>query len=62
MFKIIIKIIKRVILSSFLIFGYNTIVQPINLIIPLNMYTSGIVSILGIPAFLSLIFLKLFIY
>ena len=62
MFKLIFKIIKKLVFSCFLIFGFNTISQSLNLIIPLNIYTTGVLSILGIPAFLGLIFIKIFIY
>lgn len=60
--KLIMRIIKRVIISSFLLYGYNLIVQPIGLIIPINMITIIFISILGVPALLSLIFIMLFVY
>ena len=58
----ILKFIKRIIFSSFLLYGYNILVQPIGLIIPINIFTIGTISILGVPALLSLIFIMIFIY
>ena len=49
------KILKRIIISSFLIYGYNLLAQPLNLIIPINIITISSVSLLGIPALFSLI-------
>ena len=62
MLKILFKIIKRIIISSFLLYGYNLLVQPIGLIIPINIFTVGILSILGVPALLCLIFIMVLIY
>ena len=62
MLKILFKIIKRIVISSFLLYGYNLIVQPIGLIIPINVITIGAISILGVPALLCLIFIMIFIY
>ena len=62
MLKLIFKIIKRIIISSFLLYAYNLIVQPVGLIIPINVITVGIISILGVPALLSLIFIMVLIY
>lgn len=62
MIKFIFKIIKRVIIGSFLLYGYNLLVQPIGLIIPINIFTIGILAILGVPSLLCLIFIMLFIY
>jgi len=62
MFKLLIKIIKRIIISSFLLYGYNLIVQPLGLIIPINIITVGALTILGVPALLCLIFIMIFIY
>lgn len=62
MLKIMFKIIKRILISSFLLYGYNLFVQPIGLIIPINIITVGVLSILGVPALLCLIFIMVLIY
>jgi len=60
--KFILKIVKRIIISSFLLYGYNILVQPIGLTIPINILTLLSISILGVPALLCLIFIMVFIY
>ena len=62
MFKTLFKIIKRIVISSFLLYGYNLLVQPIGLIIPINIFTVSALSILGVPALLCLIFIMVLIY
>ena len=62
MLKLIFKIIKRIVISSFLLYAYNLLVQPVGLIIPINVITVGVISILGVPALLSLIFIMVLIY
>ena len=58
----LIKLIKHIIISSFLLYGYNILVQPIGLVIPINVFTVISISILGIPALMALIFVLVFIY
>ena len=62
MLKFIFKIIKRVVISSFLLYAYNILMQPMNLMIPINIFTVLALSILGVPALLCLIFIMVFIY
>ena len=56
------KIVKKIIISSFLIYGYDVLIQPVGLIIPINFLTLTAVSFFGIPAMLSLIFILIFVY
>ena len=60
--KFILKIFKRIIISSFLLYGYNVLMQPLGSTIPINVYTISIISILELPGFLGLIFVLLFVY
>jgi len=60
--KFILKVVKRIIISSFLLYGYNILVQPVGLIIPINIFTIAAISILGVPALLCLIFIMIFVY
>ena len=62
MLKFIFKIIKRLIISFFLLYAYNLIVQPIGMIIPINVFTISAVTALGVPALLALIFIMVLIY
>lgn len=59
--RILFKLIKKVILGAFLLYGYNLIAVNFNMIIPINVFTIGFVTILGIPSILALLLFKLFI-
>lgn len=54
--------IRKITVSFFLLYAYNLIIQPLGLIIPINVITVMSVSILGIPALLSFIALSVFIF
>lgn len=55
MIKKIMKIVKKLILAVLLIYAYNKLALPLNLIIPLNILTIFLVAICGIPSILMLI-------
>ena len=55
MFKILFNLLKKIVFSVFLIYGFNIIAAPLNLIIPINIITVGTITLLGMPALLSLI-------
>lgn len=57
----ILRLLKKIIISVFLLYGYNLIAVNFNLIIPINFYTISCVSLLGIPSMLGLILFKVFI-
>lgn len=59
MLKKVFKLLKKVLFSCFLLYGYNLLSAPLNLIIPINIYTVSAITILGIPALLSLIVILL---
>ncbi len=62
MFKKILKILKKIIFYSFLLYGYNVLIEPIGVIIPINVITVGILSILGIPALFSFILIYVIMF
>lgn len=62
MFKKVFKVMKRVIMSVFLLYGYNLIAAPLGFIIPINLITILLISILGIPALLSLVFVLVVVF
>ncbi len=53
--KIIYKIIKRIIFAFTLTYGFNIIMGNIDLFIPLNIITIGIVTLLGFPGLFALV-------
>lgn len=55
-------IIKKLVLGFTILYGYNLIGSQFNCIIPINIITIVLVSILGTPALMSLIFMFLVIF
>jgi pro-sigmaK processing inhibitor BofA len=51
----IIGFIKKVIFSFLLLYGFNLFVNSLNVFIPINIFTLGTVSALGVPGLVSLI-------
>lgn len=49
------KILRNLILAPFIIYIYNLIAQPLNLIIPINLFTVLFVTFLGIPGLITLL-------
>lgn len=62
MLKKVFNTIKKIILSSFLLYGYNLIAVSFGIIIPINIITVGILTILGYPSLFSLILIETLIY
>ena len=61
MLKKIIKVVKKVILAIFMLYGLNILISSLNILIPINVITIAIVSLLGIPGLCTLIALFLLI-
>ena len=57
----IFRFIKKIILSMFLLYGYNLIAVNFNMVIPINFITVGSVYFLGIPSLFALLLFKMFI-
>ena len=62
MLKKILKIVKKIIISVILLYSLNLILQPLNINIPINLINIGLITLLGIPALISLIMILLIIY
>lgn len=62
MLKKIVVLVKRIIVSAFILYGYNLIVSPLDLSIPINMITVVLLTIFGIPALLSLIVILVLVF
>lgn len=54
----IMKVVKRVISSSFLLYAFNMILVNFNVVIPLNLWTICFVSFFDIPGIIILLVLK----
>lgn len=62
MIKKMFNILKRIIISAFILYGYNLIVTPINLTIPINLITVGLLTMFGIPALFALIIILIVVF
>jgi len=48
-------VIKKIIFSFVMLYGLNLLVNSMNVLIPINIFTIGTVSVLGVPGLVSLI-------
>lgn len=60
--KKIYGLLKRIIISAFLLYSFNLVMSPLNVLIPINLITVSILVILGIPGLISLFVILLYIY
>ena len=60
MFNKVFFLIRRLILSMFIIYAYNSLVISFNMIIPINISTITLVSIFGVVAMIELIIFSFF--
>ena len=57
----IIDVIKRIVMSFFVLYGYNLIAVNFDLVIPINIATIGLITILGVPSLIALLLFKIVI-
>lgn len=62
MFKLIFKVIKKVVIGMLLLFGYNTFLSSLNLLIPINVITIVIASLFDVPGIIGLVVFLLLNY
>ena len=62
MIKKLLNLLKRIIISAFILYGYNLIVTPINLTIPINLITISLITFFGLPALFALIVILIVIF
>lgn len=62
MFKLIVKILKKIIIGMVILFGYNTFLSSLNLMIPINVVTIIIASFFDVPGIIGLALFLLFNY
>lgn len=55
------KLLKKIVMSFFILYGYNILV-PSTAIIPINIITLTITIIFGFPGLIGLIIIRLLIY
>ncbi len=54
--KKIFTLIKKIVLSAFILYGFNLIAAPLNIIVPINVITVLVIAILGMPGLFGLTF------
>lgn len=59
--KKIVNFIRNIVISAFILYGYNLIAVNFNMIIPINFITIFFVAVLGAPALFALILFKILI-
>lgn len=59
--KKIIELFKKVIVSGFLLYGYNLIAVNFNMILPINLVTLLSITLLGTPALIALVLFRILI-
>lgn len=59
--KNIMLLIKKIVLSAFVLYGYNLIAVNFNMIIPINYITVGLMTILGAPVLVALVLFKILV-
>lgn len=59
--KKIVGIVKKVVISGFLLYGYNLIAVNFNMILPINFVTLLSIAFFGTPALIALVLFKILI-
>jgi len=62
MMKKVLMLCRKILISFFILYGFNVIASNFNIIIPINVITVLLVSLLGLPALFSLVLLLVMIY
>lgn len=62
MFKKIFTVVKRIVFYAFLLYGYNLLASPLNVMIPINVITVATLTVFGLPALFSFILIFVLIY
>ncbi len=55
----IMEYIKKIVFSAFLLYGYNIIASNFNLVIPINVITVLLLTVLGAPGLFALVLFKI---
>lgn len=59
--KKIFGFIKKIVLSAFVLYGYNLIAVNFNMIIPINIFSLSFVTFLGAPALVVMVLFKILV-
>ena len=55
-------VLKRIVLAAFMLYAYNLIMAPLNMLVPINIYTISLTALFGLMAipFLALLLVIIF--
>ena len=56
--NLIFKVIKKIVISAFTLFAFNMMINPLNIVIPINIFTilfTSVFGLLSLPFFSVLI-------
>ncbi len=62
MIKKIYNLFKKIVISGFLLYGYNIITAPLNIIVPINLITVSSLTFLGVPALFAFILIHVILF
>lgn len=62
MVKKVLNILKKIVISGFLLYGYNLISAPLNIMIPINVITVLCLTVLGVPALFAFILIHIILF
>lgn len=60
MFRFLFCILKKIVVGMVILFGYNTFLSSLNLMIPINVITIMVVSLFDVPGVIGLVLFLLF--
>lgn len=55
------NVVKKVIIAIFILYGINLLISSLNILIPINIVSIILVSLLGVPGILTLVILFLLV-
>lgn len=55
------NVVKKVIIAIFMLYGINLLISSLNILIPINIVSIILVSLLGVPGILTLVILFLLV-
>ena len=59
--KIITSIVKRIVFAFVVLYGFNIIMNAVDMFIPINVYTLGTLALLGFPGLFILVGILVFL-
>ena len=60
MFVFLFCVLKKIVVGMIILFGYNTFLSSLNLMVPINAITIMVVSLFDVPGVIGLILFLLF--